>query len=80
MMARKTLLPIAPFPPSFFPMRRLILLLNTKRHLHSDIVVNRPKSSCIRQGKRGLLVEIRVLVDYLIGIEIGWPVLEGWLF
>jgi hypothetical protein len=49
MMARKTFLPIAPFPPSFFSIRRQILLLNTKRNLRSDIIVNKPKGSYIGQ-------------------------------
>jgi hypothetical protein len=49
MMARKTFLPIAPFPPSFLSMRRQILLLNIKRNLRSDIMVNGQKGSYLRQ-------------------------------
>ena len=46
----------------------------------SDIMANRLISASIGQEKLRLLVEIRIRLGCLLGIEIGWSVIEGRLF
>jgi hypothetical protein len=43
-------------------------------------MANRLISSYLGKEKRGLWVEIRILLAYLLGIEIGWSVIDGRLF
>jgi hypothetical protein len=48
--------------------------------VEKPIMGNRPISSCIGQEIRGLWVEICMRLGCLLGIEIGWSVIEGRLF